>query len=292
MQTATVRSVLLVTLACAAAAPDAMAQSSSRDRERARAERERLEREREWDREWERRERERETRARLERERQTRLQRERLERERLARERRDREVYARQLAERGRRDRSWYDSDRPRVSLGGGIDVRRFDGEDDRFLVQGGVDFRMRSGLGMRPEVFYAWTDRGAGSQIITDAVGRQIGTVDASGRSRALGVSVNATYTFLRGMPVRPYILGGVGLVSTREPALRVTSGSFPGLPAGQLGTPTRRELDVGLNTGAGLEFALGPVRLFSEVRYFLTDTPTARGFSGMLPITAGIRF
>lgn len=270
------RALLLVTLACAVTAPDAVAQTSSRARERARIERERVEYEREI--------RARETRERLERERRDRDRRE--QQLRLDRERRARELYARQLAER-RRVSDWRsDSDRPRVSAGGGIDVRRFDGDADRYVVHGGVDFRTRSGLGMRPEVFYAWSDRGIGRQTLTDANGIPVGVTGPFGRSRALGVTLNATYTFLRNAPVRPYVVGGVGLISTRE---RVLDGTTT---ATQLGTRTVHELDVGLNSGAGLEFALGPVRLFSELRYLLTDSPTARGFSGMLPITAGIRF
>jgi len=294
MPTVTTRSILALALACCAAAAPASAQSSARDR--ARAERERRERE-QWEQERAARTRaERERVARLERERQLReaqLDRARREREtqlarqrreleaRMERTRREREA---QLRARQQRQRRLYD-DRPRLTLSGGIDIREFDGPSDRYVVQGGVDFRARSGLGMRPEVTYAWTDRGPGSQIVTDATGRQIGIVDVSGRTRALGLMLNATYTFFRTSAVRPYLLGGPGIVSTRIASMRSTG---PAL----VEVPSRHELDFGLNTGAGLEFVVGPVRLFTEARYFLTDTPVARGFSGMVPITAGVRF
>jgi hypothetical protein len=290
-----------------------------RDRaERRRYEEEQLARERDRDRERER-ERERDRalaldRAREARERTLRLERERVARERDARERayqverarrlteerrttelrrtldREREVRLREQRARDLR-RRYRDEWRPRVSLSGGMDIREFDGADDRYLVQGGVDFRTRSGLGMRPEVTYAWTDRG-GTQVAVGAGGTPVGTI-AVGRTQALGVMLNATYTFFRTSMVRPYVLGGPGVLSTRIAPVRAADIVIqPGTPTTLPSTAARHEFDVGLNAGAGLEMALGPVRLFTETRYFLTDSPVARGFSGMVPITAGIRF
>jgi hypothetical protein len=252
------------------------------------------------------RERQRETLARAAREREARL-RETRERgydraytaERARREAEERRVLElRRTLERERsarqRDlrRRYRDELRPRVSLSGGLDIREFDGADDRYVVQGGVDFRTRGGLGMRPEVTYAWSDPGPGAQIVTGPGGTPIGSV-STGRSRALGVMLNATYTFFRGSVVRPYLLGGPGVLSTRIAPVQATGIVVqPGTPATQITTSARHDLDVGLNAGAGIEVGIGPVRLFSETRYFLTDSPPVRGFSGMVPITAGIRF
>ena len=187
--------------------------------------------------------------------------------------------------------RRYRDEWRPRVSLGGGIDMREFDGANDRYVVQGGVDFRSRSGLGMRPEVTYAWTDRG-GTQAVVTGSGAQVGAISV-GRNQALGVMLNATYTFFRGSMVRPYVLGGPGVLSTRIAPVQATGVVIqPGTPTQLPSTSARHELDLGLNAGAGLELSIGPVRLFTETRYFLTDSPAPRGFSGMVPITAGIRF
>ena len=72
--------------------------------------------------------------------------------------------------------------------------------------------------------------------------------------------------------------------------------------LPGDSLGIPdelvddllrrNRTNVDLGLNAGAGLEFKIGPARLFTEFRYFLADPGNGAGYSGMLPITGGIRF
>lgn len=161
--------------------------------------------------------------------------------------------------------RRLYDDGHPRVSLGAGADIRRFD-DVNRYLATAGVDFHTRFGLGLRPEVMFAWSDR----QRLTAPTA----ALDSASRSKMLGVTMNATYSLMRRAFVRPYLLGGIGVLSTRDAA------------------SANDRVDIGLNTGAGLEFGHGPVRLYTEFRYFLNDTPSARGFSGMLPLTAGLRF
>jgi hypothetical protein len=199
---------------------------------------------------------------------------------------------------RAARQRRSYDY-RPRVSLGGGADMRRFN-DVNRYLASAGVDFHGSDGLGMRPEVVYGWTDRQSEPlQTIVCPACTTLPTqapAELRSRSRLLGVNLNATYTMLRGSFARPYLLGGVGVLTTRE-VVPVVSGVQPLNGNPQISQVTYRSeshdhADLGLNAGAGLEFGRGPVRLFTEFRYFLTDTPTARGFSGMLPIAAGVRF
>lgn len=283
---------VLVACTLAATATAATAQSSDRRRAEAeRARRERLVRERE---------------AREEREYQARLrerdqarraaeQRVRLARERAERERRTREALA------ARRRSDWRDSYRPRVSLGGGFDVRSFGGDDNRYLVQGGVDFRSRSGLGVRPEVLFAWTDRTSNLGFVPCAVcggDQPLGVAQPTtrGRSRMIGVAVSGTYTLARSSPVRPYLLSGLGVFSSRTPQVAVTlvdAGIQPAVfpPTYQADVRWRNDIDVGLTAGGGLEFDLGPARLFTEFRYLLTDQPRLRGFGGMMPLTAGLR-
>lgn len=223
-------------------------------------------------------------------------QRQRAARERAERERRTREAVA------ARRRDDWRDSYRPRVSLGGGFDVRSFGGDDDRYLVQGGVDFRSRSGLGVRPEVVFAWADRTRDvAALLPCATCGTLPVLDVApqmptGRSRMLGVAVSGTYTLARSSPVRPYLLSGVGVFSTRTPQLGVAlvdAGIQPAVNPAVYQTVVRwrNDIDMGLTAGAGLEFDLGPARLFTEFRYLLTDQPRARGFGGMLPLTAGLR-
>ena len=277
-------------LACTLAATASAAAGQSRDRWREadeRARRERLEREREA------RERAEDARARSrEQARRVAEQRQRAVRERLERERELREAAARR-----RRD-GWYDSYRPRVSLGGGLDVRRFGGDDDRYVLQGGVDFRSRSGLGVRPEVVFGWTERGGSQQpvLVGGAPLPPSQVAPAPGRSRMLGVAVSGTYTLARSSPVRPYVLSGLGVFSTRSPQLQISAIDpvpRPGVVPGTLQTTTRfrNDVDFGLTAGAGLEFDIGPARLFTEFRYLLLDQPRVNGFGGMLPLTVGLR-
>ena len=84
--------------------------------------------------------------------------------------------------------------------------------------------------------------------------------------------------------------------MLSTREATPIVdTQTPVGGTPGGTIVTyrlDTRDRVHLGLNAGGGLEYGRGPVRLYTEFRYFLNDAPTPRGFSGMLPITAGLRF
>ncbi len=278
------------TLAATSLATAATATAQDRRREESdRARRERLQRERE--------EREdREYRARLRQREQQRAQQGRAEEARERAERAERERRAREaLAERRRRD-DWRDAYRPRVSLGGGFDVRSFGGDDNRYLVQGGVDFRSRTGLGVRPELLFAWTDPTANLPIVPcPACGGQplINLAPTRGRSRMIGVAVSGTYTLARSSPVRPYLMSGLGVFSTRTPLVVVMIvGTTPaGTPSYQADVGWRNDVDVGLTAGAGLEFDLGPARLFTEFRYLLTDQPRLRGFGGMMPLTAGLR-
>lgn len=260
------RSAVLVACALAAAAPALSAQSRDRWEDEERARRQRTERERQQ------RGRERQTREREFREREQRLEREHQARLRADDERR-RELERRRDARTVvvRRQDPWGASYRPRLSLGGGLDVRRFGGEDNRYLGQAGVDFRGRSGFGVRPEVIFGWTDR-------------NLPTATGTGRSRMLGVAASGTYAFLRSSPVRPYALSGIGVFSTRTPDAAPI--------VGQPQTGFRNDLDLGLTAGTGLEVDFGPARLFTEFRYLLTDDPRPLGFSGVLPLTVGVRF
>lgn len=287
MSVPSVRSTLLVLCVLTASAAPALAQSHDRREAEDRERRRRMEREEEA------------------RDQQRAAIRRQVEvRERLLHERAQRERIARQRVEHERamrrRDGGWRDGDRPRITVGGGLDVRQFGGSDDRYVVHGGVDFRTRSGLGVRPEVLFAWGDAPAqsvGCPIDRLCVDRPpVGLVPTTtgGRSRMLGVAVNGTYTFARSSPVRPYVLSGLGVFSTRSPEIGGIVVQLPGLsaqPAAQVSRRFRNDVDIGLTTGAGLEFDLGPISLFTEFRYLLTDQPRPAGFSGMLPLTVGLR-
>ncbi len=274
------RPVLLVVLTAAVAAPSLHAQSRDRWYEEDRRERERDRRRRE--------ERRREEEAR-----------ERAERAR--REARLRAEAARLRAERERRARHEYEryryGNRPRLVLGGGADLRQFGG-DERWFVQGGVDFRGRSGFGVRPEVLFGWSERQQQSVGLAAPCPNCLSIVPqtqlVTGRSRMLGVAVSGTYTAALGRsPVRPYVMSGLGVFSTRVPEAVVPVGFGPALPPAPLQTARRfrTATDLGLTAGAGLEADIGPVRLFGELRYLLVDQPRPLGFSGALPLTIGLK-
>lgn len=229
--------------------------------------------------------RDRHEREREERQREQREQREERE-ERERRERRERESWRVRVMRVERAGRELGDDrwERPRASLGAGLDFRRF-GTEGRYLAHGGVDFQSRTGLGLRPEVLFGWSAQ----PEAPSTTGGPAATV--YGRSRMLGIALSGTYTFARRSPVRPYVLSGVGMFSTRLPRV---DAPIPGQTRATI--PARTVLDAGLTAGAGLELSLGPVRLFTELRYLLLDggagTAGSPGFAGMLPLTAGIRF
>jgi hypothetical protein len=180
------------------------------------------------------------------------------------------------------RDRYEYrheDPNRPLIGIGGGFDTRNVDDDDVRYVVQGSVDFGGRkSGLGIRPEVIYTWRDSDMNA----------VNGLTFSQRSRSFGVNVNATYRFGHSESVRPYLLSGIGVFSTRSTGGAVAPG---GQVLPQVGSGSN--VALGLNGGAGLEFRIAALRLFAEYRYFLADPSTGGGsFSGMLPLTVGIRF
>jgi hypothetical protein len=199
------------------------------------------------------------------------------------------------------RDRYEYhreDPNRPLIGIGGGFDSRNVDDSDVRYVLQAGVDFRgRRTGLGIRPEVLYSWRDSDVNGLAPSCPNCSSVSPFTFSQRGRSFGVNVNATYRF-GGEGVRPYLLSGIGVFSTRYSANGVAMfapGTTTIQPGGQFlqQNVATTDVSVGLNGGAGLEFKIAAIRLFAEYRYFLADPSTGGGsFSGMLPITAGIRF
>lgn len=83
--------------------------------------------------------------------------------------------------------------------------------------------------------------------------------------------VSGDAQWSFMPG-PLSPYLIGGVTWGSAD-----LGGSSAPDVSA---------ETDFGFNVGAGLDFGLGPLKLFAEGRYFSV------GDSDFLPITVGLHF
>jgi opacity protein-like surface antigen len=85
------------------------------------------------------------------------------------------------------------------------------------------------------------------------------------------ISVSGDAMFSFAPG-PISPYILGGV------------TWGSAS--LGGDDAPSTESSTDFGYNIGGGLNFGLGPLKLFAEARWM------SIGDADMVPITVGIHF
>jgi Outer membrane protein beta-barrel domain len=103
-------------------------------------------------------------------------------------------------------------------------------------------------------------------------------------GHSRIIGATANAVFAFPSVSPVRPYLLGGAGVYNL--------GASVEGGP--ELESVTK----LGLNAGAGFDFALGSAKLFADARFHAILNGSADVASGeeatayMIPITLGLRF
>lgn len=102
-------------------------------------------------------------------------------------------------------------------------------------------------------------------------------------GHNRVIGATGNAVFAFPSVSPVRPYLLGGVGLYNQK-----VSIDGFGSSDA---------ETKVGLNAGAGFDFAMGSAKLFADARFHAilkgsADSTGEEATAYMIPITLGLRF
>jgi len=178
-------------------------------------------------------------------------------------------------------------SSRPiRLGFGGGVIVPR-EGASMRELKQGmqGQGFvvvKLPAGLpALRANVDFARMRLQSPLAPVSSsqpAPGAQ--TPDETVRTMLAGVA-SLKFDLLRG-PVRPYVLAGVGAFHFQDEA-----------QAG-LASDASKQLDFGMEGGAGLSIKLGPIDAFAETRLQnvytkqkgLIDTKTIRAF----PVTFGI--
>ncbi|MBA3258172.1 MAG: outer membrane beta-barrel protein [Gemmatimonadales bacterium] len=101
-------------------------------------------------------------------------------------------------------------------------------------------------------------------------------------GHSSIIGATANAVFAFPSVSPVRPYLLGGAGVYNQKASV------------AGESASQTK----VGLNAGAGFDFALGSAKLFADARFHAILKGSVDATTGdeatayMIPITLGLRF
>ncbi|MBA3556479.1 MAG: outer membrane beta-barrel protein [Gemmatimonadales bacterium] len=100
-------------------------------------------------------------------------------------------------------------------------------------------------------------------------------------GHSRLIGATANALFAFPSVSPVRPYLLGGAGVYNAKA--------SVEG---------SESATKVGVNAGAGFDFALGSAQLFADARFHailngsIDATTSDEATAYMIPITLGLRF
>jgi len=195
---------------------------------------------------------------------------------------------------------------RPLVGIAAGADIQSAGGPPTVWLAQGSVQWRERaSGLGVRAELSYI--ERGREENrfypVLPTLPCASPGcppSLSLSEQVRGVSAMLSGAYEFLHRAPVRPYVISGIGVLTTRT---RVESRSLPTpclacrAPYADIALPgvdasSYSSTALVLNGGAGVVVDVARVQLFTELRYQLADQPSIRGLSGIAPLTLGIRF
>jgi hypothetical protein len=178
------------------------------------------------------------------------------------------------------------------VALGGDVSNVHGNGSPD-YYGQVGVEWRRRpGGLGLRADLVYFQRSEST-RPVYCDA-----GCV-ASVRNDQYGLTLSATYQFLSRLPVRPYLLTGVGVYGARErrsfeaPTNPCDPRTEICLASGVAGAYTTRMYGLGMHAGGGLTFDIGRVHLFTEATLHEVDWGSRGPYTGMrIPIAIGVRF
>jgi opacity protein-like surface antigen len=121
--------------------------------------------------------------------------------------------------------------------------------------------------VAFRGDVTYdRWAFKGAGAQ-----------SVDAT--SSALGVTANVIFKSASAMTIKPYVIGGVGLISSK------VSGDL-----GPITYDSDSRSNLGIQGGGGLEFQLSGFTTFLEAKF--VNSFTENKSTNWVPVTFGIRF
>ena len=126
--------------------------------------------------------------------------------------------------------------------------------------------------LGFRVDATYdRWALKGVGASVV-------------DGNSSTLGLMGNVILKSSSAMTIKPYVIGGLGLLSSN------TSGSVAGVKfSGD------RDNNLGVQAGGGLEFQLSGFTTFIEAKFvnaFAKDGNDNRRSVNWIPVTFGIRF
>lgn len=126
--------------------------------------------------------------------------------------------------------------------------------------------------LGFRADATYdRWALKGVGASIV-------------DGNSSTLGLMGNVILKSSSAMNIKPYFIGGLGLLSSN------TSGSVAGV-----NFSGDRDNNLGVQAGGGLEFQLSGFTTFIEAKFvnaFAKGANNDRKSVNWIPVTFGIRF
>lgn len=145
--------------------------------------------------------------------------------------------------------------------------------------------FNLAASLGYKPvavpfgiRVEGAWDQWG----IDQDAFGGSSSGVD--GHVRSLSLTGNAVVDIPVSSPVKPYVIGGLGLYHINSSASTSSGGAT-------FTETTDAENKLGFNIGGGIRMPLGTLDTYVEARYHFV-TGLDDGNFRFVPITFGIRF
>lgn len=148
-------------------------------------------------------------------------------------------------------------------------------------VVNGILDIRTSSIVGLRGELFYSRSD-------IENPIIRHVGDAvlpsnsNVSGDVNLIGGIGNVVVN-IGTADVHPYLIGGVGVYHRR--VAQDASGTVD-----EFKHLTDSESNIGYNGGAGIVFSLGVLHAFVEARYHSVKTTPDR--TTFIPVTIGLTF
>ncbi|MFL5574693.1 MAG: outer membrane beta-barrel protein [Gemmatimonadaceae bacterium] len=175
-----------------------------------------------------------------------------------------------------------------RIVLGAGVDARLRDGADatPALTLHAGYERRVgASRLGLRLAADYFAQHRG--DYVVRGNDGMPVERIENSSDTHVYGAGLLATYG-LAATPVRPYLIGGVGVSRLAYDRDRT---------AEALGGPLHvARTSAALSGGLGLDARVGRLGVFAEGRFTYLPNgsggrePGVRGY--VIPLTLGVRF
>ena len=148
--------------------------------------------------------------------------------------------------------------------------------------------FNLAASVGYKPVMLpFGIRIEGAWDQFGLDKSGLDAEDADAGvdGHVRSLSLTANAIVDIPNSTPVKPYLIGGLGLY-------RVNISASADAGDGTLTATSDAENKFGFNVGAGIRMPLGALDTYIEARYHQVQSVSFTDNFRFIPITFGIRF